>query len=89
MNELLNKMDMSSWGAWKHSLGVAVEFAEELGVSLDTITNYATQFGSYLAHNVPTGFSESKVLKELWEVASPEEQKAIACCMVKLSKKSN
>ncbi len=88
MHEVLQRLDLSSWKGWKHSLGIAVEFAEELGISQETITNFATQFGNYLNNNVPAEVSENKAIKELWDVASPEEQKSIASCMVKLAKKN-
>ena len=88
MKEILQKMDLSSWKGWKHSLGVAVEFAEELGIAQDTINQFAAQFGDYLNSNVPAEVAENRAIKELWEVASPEEQKSIACCMVKLAKKN-
>lgn len=88
MNEIVQRMDLSSWKGWKHSLGVAVEFAEELGISQDTISNFAAQFGNYLTNNVPADLAENRAIKELWEVASPEEQKIIANCMVKLAKKN-
>lgn len=67
---------------------MAVEFAEELGVSHDTISKYAAQFGNYLTNNVPAEVSENRAIKEIWEVATPDEQKSIASCMVKLAKKS-
>lgn len=88
MHEILQRMDLSSWKGWKHSLGVAVEFAEELGISPDTISSFAAQFGNYLSNNVSADLAENRAIKELWEVASPDEQKAIASCMVKLAKKN-
>lgn len=89
MNELMQRLDSSSWSAWKHSLGMAVEFAEELGVSHDTISKYAAQFGNYLTNNVSADLSENRAIKELWEVATADEQKAIASCMVKLAKQNH
>jgi len=88
LHELLQKLDATSWNSWKKSLGMAVEFAEELGVKQETITNYAAQFGGYLTNHVPAELSENMALKELWEIADSEEQKAIASCMVKLAKNS-
>jgi len=88
LNEILQKMDLSSWKSWKHSLGLAVEFAEELGVSQQTINGFAAQFGTYLTNTIPAEMPENKAVKELWEIASPEEQKSIAACMVKLAKKN-
>ena len=80
-------MDASSWESWKKSLASAVEYSEGLGVSDEQISNFAVKLGSYLSTNISPDIAENKSLKELWKVASPEEQKAIANCMVKLVKK--
>ncbi|NJD02591.1 MAG: DUF3243 domain-containing protein [Ruminiclostridium sp.] len=79
-------MDTTSWEGWKKSLASAVDFSEGLGASDDQISNFAVKLGSYLSTNVSPDIAENKSLKELWKVASPEEQKVIANCMVKLVK---
>lgn len=83
-NELLKNLDTSSWETWKKSLGAAVKSAEGMGIPEDQISNYAAQFGSYLQNIVNPDLPENQSLKELWEAASPDEQKAIASAMVRL-----
>lgn len=86
MQQILNKLDTSSWESYKHSLGQAMEVASDMGISENQITQFAQQFGSYLAQNISPDIPENRALKELWEIASPEEQKTIAGLMIKLAK---
>lgn len=86
MKQIMQKLDASSWENYKRSLGEAMEFANEMGISDEQITAFAQQFGDYLAKNVNPDIPENQSLKELWEVASPEEQQAIASAMIKVSK---
>lgn len=88
MQQILNKLDTSSWDSYKHSLGEAMEFANEMGVSESQIAQFAQQFGGYLAQNISPDIPENRALKDLWEIASPEEQKTIAGLMIKLAKSS-
>ncbi|MGI6711201.1 MAG: DUF3243 family protein [Bacillota bacterium] len=88
MQEILSKLDTSSWEKYKRSLGEAMEVASEMGIPDEQIQLFSQQLGSYLAQNITPDIPENKALKELWEVASPEEQKAIAGLMIKLAKNS-
>jgi len=88
MQQILNKLDTSSWENYKRSLGQAMEFANEMGFSDQQIGQFAQQFGSYLSINITPDIPENRALKELWEAASPEEQKTIAGLMMKLAKNS-
>lgn len=78
----------TNWDNWKSYLGKAVEFAEELGISQDRISNLAFHAGGVLAESVPPANSEQKVMKELWEVANRDEQQVIAGLMTKIAKKN-
>ncbi|HHT64052.1 MAG: DUF3243 domain-containing protein [Bacillota bacterium] len=88
MQQILNKLDTSSWENYKRSLGEAMEFANDMGITDNQISEFAQQFGSYLAQNITPDIPENRALKELWEIASPEEQRTIAGLMMKLAKNS-
>lgn len=81
-------MEMSiantNWDTWKQTLGQAVEFAEELGIPRNQIAAMAQQAGDLLASNVPPANPEQKAVKELWEVANPDERNVLANLMTKL-----
>lgn len=85
MQEILKKLDTSSWKRYKKSLGEVMEFAEEMGVSENLIGNLAQHFGNFLAENVDPDLPENHALKELWQIASPEEQKTLTTLMMKLA----
>lgn len=41
MQQILNKLDTSSWESYKHSLGQAMEVASDMGISENQITQFA------------------------------------------------
>ena len=75
----------SNWESWKKTLGQAVEFAEELGISRNQIGSMAQQVGDLLAQNVTPATPEQKAVKELWDVASQDERQVLANLMTKLA----
>ena len=75
----------SNWESWKKTLGQAVEFAEELGISRNQIGSLAQQVGDLLAQNVPPANPEQKAVKELWDVANQEERQVLANLMTRLA----
>lgn len=80
-------MANTNWDNWKRTLGQAVEFAEELGIPREQISSMAQQVGDLLAQNVPPSNPEQKAVKELWEVAGPEERQVLANLMTRLAGK--
>ncbi len=75
---------LDNWGQWKDFLGERLHQAQEQGMDSNVISDIAFQVGDYLAKNVDAKNDQEKVLADLWSVASPEEQHAIANMMVKL-----
>ncbi len=72
------------WNDWKTSLGRAVHIGETLHLSEDQVDRMAYRVGDFLAHRVDPKMPEQMVLKELWDVASENEQKTLASLMVRL-----
>ncbi len=81
---MFNKVN-TDWDTWKRTLGQAVEFAEGIGISKEQVSSMAQQIGDMLAQNVPPANPEQKAVKELWEVASPEDRQVLAKLMTKLA----
>lgn len=75
----------TNWDSWKRTLGQAVEYAQELGISSDQINSMAHQLGDMLAERVPPANPEQKAVKELWEVANTDERKVLANLMTRLA----
>lgn len=75
---------LDNWNQWKDFLGSRLEQAESQGIDQKVISDLAYQVGDYLAKQVDPKNEQERVLTDLWNVASPEEQHAIANMMVKL-----
>ncbi|MCA1040844.1 DUF3243 domain-containing protein [Bacillus infantis] len=75
---------LDNWNHWKDFLGDRLHHAQNEGMNKDVVNDLAYQIGDYLAKQVDPQNDQEKVLADLWSVASPEEQHAIANMMVKL-----
>lgn len=75
---------LDNFSTWKEFLSNRIEQAKDHGMSTQTITNVAKQVGDYLSQHVEPENKEERVLQELWNAASEEEQRAIASTMIKL-----
>jgi len=75
---------LDNFEQWKDFLGSRLNQAEKEGMSQNVISDLAYQVGDYLSNQVEPKNAQEKVLADLWHVATPEEQHAIANMMVKL-----
>jgi hypothetical protein len=75
---------LSIFDRWKQYLGEQVTQAERSGMSEQVINKLAYQLGEFLAKNVDPKNDQERLLKDLWDVASEDEQKVIAKLMVRL-----
>ncbi len=65
-------------------LAQRLKVARDIGVAPQDITRRAADIGDWLAAHVEPRSPEQRLLKELWEVSSNQEQQAIASALVKL-----
>ncbi|MEH7107006.1 MULTISPECIES: DUF3243 domain-containing protein [Bacillaceae] len=77
---------LDNWKQWQDFLGDRLQHAQNEGMSEGAINSLAYQIGGYLADNVDPKNEQERVLSDMWSVASPDEQQAIAKVMVKLVK---
>ncbi|UOE92782.1 MULTISPECIES: DUF3243 domain-containing protein [Bacillaceae] len=75
---------LDNWEQWKDFLGDRLHQAKAEGMNQNVINDVAYQVGEYLAQQVEPKNEQERVLAQLWNVASEEEQHAIANMMVKL-----
>lgn len=75
---------LDNWSQWKDFLGDRLNQAQSTGMNKDVVNDLAYQIGDYLASQVEPKNDQEKILADLWSVASPDEQHAIANIMVKL-----
>jgi len=88
MDQIMKQLDTSSWENYKRSLGKGMEVAKELGMSEQEIASIAQRFGSYLANNVNPDLPENRALKELWQIANPQEQQTLTNVMMRVAQSS-
>lgn len=75
---------LDNWKQWEDFLADRLHHAQNEGMSEGAVSGLATQIGDYLAKNVDPKNEQQRVLSDLWSVADPGEQQAIANIMVKL-----
>ena len=75
---------LDNWQQWKDFLGGRLDQAKSEGMEGPVVNEVAYQVGEYLAEQVDPKNEQERVLADLWNVASEEEQHAIANMMVKL-----
>ncbi|MGG1678673.1 DUF3243 domain-containing protein [Neobacillus sp. NRS-1170] len=77
---------LDNWKQWEDFLANRLHHAQNEGMSEGAISKLALQIGDYLANQVEPKNEQERILSDLWSVADPEEQQAIANMMVKLIK---
>ena len=86
--EVLYMSVLDDFSTWKDFLANKIDQAEDHGMSKQTMTNIAQHVGDYLSRHVEPENKEERVLKDLWNAASKDEQEALASAMIKLVQKS-
>jgi hypothetical protein len=76
---------VGDWEKWRGNLRRAVSVGKAVGMSEQEMEGLATQIGDFLAEKVCPATPEEQLLKEMWNVAEPDERKVIAGLMVKMS----
>ena len=81
----LDSMDfVKDWQTWRDRLHEAIAGAKKFGLSDDVIRDMSVKVGDFLSEKVCPATKEEQLLKEMWEVATPEERRTIAALMLKL-----
>ena len=78
---------LDNFSTWKDFLANKIDEAKDHGMGENTMTNVAHHVGDYLSRHVEPENKEERMLQDLWNAASDEEQKAIASTMIKLVQK--
>lgn len=73
-----------TWEGWKAQLAEAVQLGRSMEMSDEQMAERAQQVGNFLAQKIDPRSPEQRVLKELWETADENEQRAIASVLIKL-----
>jgi hypothetical protein len=75
---------IKDWSTWRDTLHEGIQSARKLGVSDEKIQALATKVGDFLAEKVCPATKEEELLKELWDVGTPDERKVLATLIFKM-----
>lgn len=75
---------LDNFEQWKDFLANRLDQGKHAGLEQQEISEIAYQIGDYLAEQVDPQNEQERLLKQLWECGSEEEQHVIANLMVKL-----
>jgi sulfur relay (sulfurtransferase) DsrC/TusE family protein len=77
---------IKDWKTWRESLKQGIAEAHKLGVSDEMIKEMGVKIGNFLAERVCPASKEEELMKEMWDVATPEERKVLATIIFKMVK---
>jgi len=81
----INAMDfVKDWASWRGHLQDAIKRGRDFGMSDEMIKNLSIKVGDFLAKKICPATPEEQLMKEMWEVATPDERKTLATLMFKL-----
>jgi len=81
----INAMEfVKDWASWRGHLQDAIKRGRNFGMSDEMIKNLSVKVGDFLAKKICPATPEEQLMKEMWEVATPDERKTLATLMFKL-----
>jgi hypothetical protein len=75
---------LDNFDQWKNFLADRLHQGQQEGMDSNTINEIAYQIGDYLAAQVDPKNDEERILKQLWDASTEQEQHVLANLMVKL-----
>jgi hypothetical protein len=72
------------WATWRANVKERIAVAHKFGVSDETVRAIATKVGDLLAEKSCPATQEEELLKEMWNVATPDERKTITALIFKM-----
>jgi hypothetical protein len=80
---------VDDFSKWKSFLNDKVEQAHHVGMSNDAITNAAVKLGSYLTDQADPANPQERLLKQLWDNGSKQDQESLARMMINMVQHQN
>ncbi|MFC1902168.1 DUF3243 family protein [Chloroflexota bacterium] len=78
---------LKDWEQWKRTVGEAIKTAKKLGMPDKLIEVASVKVGDFLTKRVCAESPEEALIKDLWEVADPEERKILGKLLFKVMEK--
>ena len=68
---------IKDWEQWKKTVGEAIKTARKLGMPDKLIEVASVKVGDFLTRRICAESPEEKLIKELWDVGSPDDRKVL------------
>ncbi|UCF59354.1 MAG: DUF3243 family protein [Candidatus Bathyarchaeota archaeon] len=78
---------MKDWDTWRSTIREAISQARNLGLSEETIQQMSEALANFLSEKVCPATPEEELLKEMWDVSTPEERKVLTQIFFKMIEK--
>ncbi len=75
---------VNDWPTWRDNVKERIAVAHKFGVPDETVRAIATRVGDLLAKKASPTTQEEKLLREMWNVATPDERKTITTLILKM-----
>jgi sulfur relay (sulfurtransferase) DsrC/TusE family protein len=75
---------MKDWDTYRATMREAIAEARKLGVSEDQIEIISNQIADFLAEKVCPATPEEELLRDMWNVANPDERKVLTTIFFKM-----
>lgn len=75
---------MKDWSSFTKSLKEGIETGRKFGMSEEAIKNMAVRIGDFLNDKICPANSEEQLMKDMWEVSTEEERKAMGSVLYKM-----
>jgi hypothetical protein len=79
-----NGDSLTNFDDFREYLSGKVNLGKKLGMDEEQLANSAQKVADYLAHKEPPKNTEERLLQELWNVGTEEEQHKLAHMLVRL-----
>jgi hypothetical protein len=78
---------IKDWDQWKKTVNDAIKTARKIGMPDKLIEIASVKVGDFLVKRICAESKEEALIKELWEVATPDERKTLGKLLFKLMDK--
>ncbi len=79
---------LKDWNQWRQTVYEAIQTARKLGMPDQLIIVASTKVGDFLSTRLCAATPEEALIKDLWDVAEPNDRKVLGKLLFKIMEKS-
>ena len=80
---------IENFDTWKDTLHKAIHTGEKVGMSEETVTDIGQRIGTFLMKTVDPENPQQRLLKELWEVGTPDQRHTLTHMLINMIEKEH